>query len=51
MPHSPAILAEGLQKYYGKTHALDGLDLAAEEGTVLGLWDPMARAKPLPCVS
>ena len=33
----PAVLAEGLEKSYGKTLALDGLDLRAEEGTVLGL--------------
>jgi ABC-2 type transport system ATP-binding protein len=45
MPHSSAILAEGLQKYYGKTHALDGLDLAAEEGTVLGLLGPNGAGK------
>ncbi len=45
MPHSPAILAEGLQKYYGKTHALDGLDLVAEEGTVLGLLGPNGAGK------
>jgi ABC-2 type transport system ATP-binding protein len=45
MPHSPAILAEGLQKYYGQTHALDGLDLAAEEATVLGLLGPNGAGK------
>src|SRR6184192_4689913 len=37
MSNKPAILAEGLHKHYGKTHALVGLDLFAEEGTVLGL--------------
>jgi ABC-2 type transport system ATP-binding protein len=45
MAYSPAILADGLQKYYGKTHALDGLDLAAEEGTVLGLLGPNGAGK------
>ena len=34
------ILAEGLMKNYGKTRALNGLDLEAKEGTVLGLLGP-----------
>jgi ABC-type multidrug transport system ATPase subunit len=33
----PAILAEGLRKSYGKTLALDGLDLYVEESTILGV--------------
>ena len=41
----PAVLAEGLQKSYGKTRALDGLDLSAEEGTVLGLLGPNGAGK------
>ncbi|HYT27791.1 MAG TPA: ATP-binding cassette domain-containing protein [Ktedonobacteraceae bacterium] len=45
MSNRPAILAEGLQKYYGKTRALAGLDLAAEEGTVLGLLGPNGAGK------
>ena len=45
MSNKPAILAEGLHKYYGKTHALDGLDLAAEEVTVLGLLRPNGAGK------
>jgi ABC-2 type transport system ATP-binding protein len=45
MSNKPAILAEGLHKHYGKTHALDGLDLAAEEGTVLGLLGPNGAGK------
>lgn len=45
MPNRPAILAEGLHKHYGKTHALAGLDLAAEEGTVLGLLGPNGAGK------
>jgi ABC-2 type transport system ATP-binding protein len=40
-----AILAEGLEKWYGKTHALRGLDLAAEEGTVLGVLGPNGAGK------
>jgi ABC-2 type transport system ATP-binding protein len=45
MSNKPAILAEGLHKYYGKTHALDGLDLAAEEGSVLGVLGPNGAGK------
>ncbi len=45
MSNRPAILAEGLQKHYGKTHALDGLDLVAEEGTVLGVLGPNGAGK------
>jgi len=45
MSNKPAILAEGLHKHYGKTHALDGLDLTAEEGTVLGLLGPNGAGK------
>ena len=45
MTNRPAILAEGLQKHYGKTHALKGLDLVAEEGTVLGVLGPNGAGK------
>jgi ABC-2 type transport system ATP-binding protein len=45
MASTPAILAESLHKYYGKTHALDGLDLAAEEGSVLGVLGPNGAGK------
>jgi ABC-2 type transport system ATP-binding protein len=45
MPNAPAILAEGLQKRYGKTQALAGLDLAAEQGTVLGVLGPNGAGK------
>ncbi len=46
MTHSkPAILAEGLEKRYGKTVALHGLDLVAEEGTVLGVLGPNGAGK------
>ena len=37
--------ATGLVKRYGKVTALDGLDLAAEEGTVLGLLGPNGAGK------
>lgn len=45
MPNTPAILAENLKKNYGKTQALAGLDLAAEEGTVLGVLGPNGAGK------
>ena len=41
----PAILAEGLRKSYGKTMALDELDLHVEEGTILGLLGPNGAGK------
>jgi ABC-2 type transport system ATP-binding protein len=41
----PAILAEGLEKSYGQTHALRGIDLVAEEGTVLGVLGPNGAGK------
>ncbi len=40
-----AILAEGLAKRFGDVHALDGLDLAAPTGTVLGLLGPNGAGK------
>jgi ABC-2 type transport system ATP-binding protein len=40
-----AILAEGLEKRYGKTQALRGLDLLVEEGTVFGLLGPNGAGK------
>ena len=39
------ISASGLVKVYGKTRALDGLDLAVPEGTVLGLLGPNGAGK------
>ncbi|HEY6540200.1 MAG TPA: ATP-binding cassette domain-containing protein [Ktedonobacteraceae bacterium] len=45
MPNKPAILAEGLQKSYGKTRALAGIDLAVEEGSVLALLGPNGAGK------
>lgn len=45
MSNRPAILAEGLQKHYGTTHALAGLDFMAEEGTVLGVLGPNGAGK------
>jgi ABC-2 type transport system ATP-binding protein len=40
-----AILAEGLEKSYGPTHALRGLNLAVEEGTIVGLLGPNGAGK------
>ena len=45
MSNRPAILAEGLHKHYGKTHALVGLDLAAEGGSVLAVLGPNGAGK------
>ncbi|MET0694483.1 MAG: ATP-binding cassette domain-containing protein [Propionibacteriaceae bacterium] len=40
-----AIEASGLRKRFGTTQALDGVDLAAEEGTVLGVLGPNGAGK------
>ncbi len=45
MANQPAIIAEGLRKRYGTTQALDGLDLRAEAGTVLGVLGPNGAGK------
>lgn len=41
----PTILAEGLEKRYGSTNALRGLDLAVEQGTIFGLLGPNGAGK------
>jgi ABC-2 type transport system ATP-binding protein len=41
----PAITATGLAKAYGDIRALDGIDLEAQEGTVLGLLGPNGAGK------
>jgi ABC-2 type transport system ATP-binding protein len=41
----PAILAEGLHKSYGQIHALDGLDLLVDEGSILALLGPNGSGK------
>lgn len=41
----PAIRTEGLRKSYGAVHALDGLDLAVEPGTVFGFLGPNGAGK------
>ncbi len=45
MANTTAILTEGLYKAYGKIHALNGLDLMAEEGSVLGVLGPNGAGK------
>jgi ABC-2 type transport system ATP-binding protein len=45
MARDHAILAEGLQKHFGQTHALRGLDFSAETGTVLGVLGPNGAGK------
>jgi ABC-2 type transport system ATP-binding protein len=45
MANTPAILAEGVHKSYGKTHALDGLDLEASQGSILGVLGPNGAGK------
>src|SRR5882757_3414691 len=44
-PMTYAIEAEGLTKRFGKTQALAGIDLAAREGTVLGVLGPNGAGK------
>jgi ABC-2 type transport system ATP-binding protein len=45
MSETAAIEAEGLVKHYGKTKALDGLDLTVSQGTVYGLLGPNGAGK------
>jgi len=42
---APTIVTEGLHKSYGQVHALDGLDLVAEEGSVLAVLGPNGSGK------
>jgi ABC-2 type transport system ATP-binding protein len=45
MSETAAIEAEGLTKHYGKTKALNGLDLTVAQGTVYGLLGPNGAGK------
>src|SRR6195952_2810021 len=40
-----AIEARGLTKHYGKTKALDGIDLTVEQGRILGVLGPNGAGK------
>ena len=42
---TPTVEAQGLKKRYGKTHALDGLDLVAERGQVVAVLGPNGAGK------
>ncbi len=42
-----AIEATGLVKRFGKTMALDGVDLVARQGRVLGVLGPNGAGKPV----
>ena len=46
MLNEAAIVTEGLRRSFGPIKAVDGVDLAAPAGTVLGLLGPMAPARP-----
>jgi ABC-2 type transport system ATP-binding protein len=41
----PIVMAEGLHKRFGETHALRGLDLTVKEGSVYGLLGPNGAGK------
>ena len=45
MPSDPIIQTSGLHKRFGETVALDGLDLEAQAGSVLGLLGPNGAGK------
>jgi ABC-2 type transport system ATP-binding protein len=45
MSETPAVEAEGLVKHFGKTKALDGLDLTVGQRTVYGLLGPNGAGK------
>ena len=42
---SPAIVVERLQKYYGKLHALQGINLTVQPGEIFGLLGPNGAGK------
>ncbi len=39
------VIAEGLQKHFGQTHALRGVDLEVKEGSILGVLGPNGAGK------
>lgn len=44
----PVIETLGLVKDFGRTRALDGLNLSVAAGEIHGSWAPTARANPPP---
>jgi ABC-2 type transport system ATP-binding protein len=42
---TPVVVAEGLVKTYGKTRALQGIDLSIDAGTILGVLGPNGAGK------
>ncbi|MBW3603598.1 MAG: ATP-binding cassette domain-containing protein [Actinobacteria bacterium] len=45
MADAPAVVVENLEKAFGETKALDGIDLQISEGTILGLLGPNGAGK------
>src|SRR5512144_2302480 len=45
VPMTPTIEAHGLEKRFGRTRALDGLDLAMEPGQVVAVLGPNGAGK------
>ncbi len=41
----PAILAEGLKKYFGEIKALDGVDVSVQPGTIMAMLGPNGAGK------
>ena len=41
----PAVLTEGLQRFFGETRAVDGVDLAVEPGEIYGFLGPNGAGK------
>jgi ABC-2 type transport system ATP-binding protein len=45
----PAVRVTGVRHHFGDTVAVDGVDFDVTAGTVFGLLDPTAPARPPPC--
>src|SRR3954453_12905782 len=44
-PHDLAVEADGLTKVFGRTHAVDGIDLAIPRGSIYGVLGPNGAGK------